>query len=54
MLEMINAMEVREDDEEFKNPVDMMFDELAEQNPDHFAVRQYAKYKLAAGDICSK
>ena len=46
---MINAMEVREDDEEFKNPVDMMFDELAEQNPDHFAVRQYAKYKLAAG-----
>ena len=32
----------------------MMFDELAEQNPDHFAVRQYAKYKLAAGDICSK
>ena len=47
--EMINAMEVREDDEEFKNPVDMMFDELAEQNPDHFAVRQYAKYKLAAG-----
>jgi len=49
LLEMINAMEVREDDEEFKNPVDMMFDELAEQNPDHFAVRQYAKYKLAAG-----
>lgn len=54
LLEIINAMEVREDDEEFKNPVDMMFDELAEQNPDHFAVRQYAKYKLAAGDICSK
>ena len=51
---MINAMEVREDDEEFKNPVDMMFDELAEQNPDHFAVRQYAKYKLAAGVVCSK
>ena len=49
LLEMINAMEVREDDEEFKNPVDMMFDELAEQNPDHFAVRQYKKYKLAAG-----
>ena len=46
---MINAMEVREDDEEFKNPVDLMFEELAEQNPDHFAVRQYAKYKLAAG-----
>ena len=54
LLEMINAMEVREDDEEFKNPVDMMFDELAEQNPDHFAVRQYAKYKLAAGVISLK
>ena len=54
LVEMINSMEVREDDEEFKNPVDMMFDELAEQNPDHFAVRQYVKYKLAAGDICSK
>ena len=49
LLEMINAMEVREDDEEFKNSVDLMFDELAEQNPDHFAVRQYSKYKLAAG-----
>ena len=54
LLEMINAMEVREDDEEFKNPVDMMFDELAEQNPNHFAVRQYAKYKLAAGVITYK
>lgn len=54
LLEMINAMEVREDDEEFKNPVDMMFDELAEQNPDHFAVRQYAKYKLAAGVVSLK
>ena len=49
LLEMINAMEVREDDEEFKNPVDLMFDELAERDPDHFAVRQYSKYKLAAG-----
>ena len=49
LLEMINAMEVREDDEEFKNPVDLMFEELAERDPDHFAVRQYAKYKLAAG-----
>ena len=49
LLEMINAMEVREDDEDFKNPVDLMFDELAEQNPDHFAVRQYVKYRLAAG-----
>ncbi|MBE5834408.1 MAG: type IV secretory system conjugative DNA transfer family protein [Butyrivibrio sp.] len=49
LLEMLNAMEVREDDEEFKNPVDLMFEELAERNPDHFAVRQYAKYKLSAG-----
>ena len=49
LLEFINAMEVREDDEEFKNPVDLMFDELAEREPGHFAVRQYAKYKLAAG-----
>ena len=49
LLEMINAMEVREDDEEFKNPVDLMFDELAQKDPDHFAVRQYLKYKLAAG-----
>ncbi len=49
LLEFINAMEVREDDEDFKNPVDLMFDELAEKNPDHFAVRQYKKYLLAAG-----
>ena len=49
LLELINAMEVREDDEEFKNPVDKMFDELAEKDPNHFAVRQYAKYRLAAG-----
>lgn len=54
LLEMINSMEIREDDETFKNAVDMVFEELAEQNPDHFAVRQYAKYKLAAGDVCSK
>lgn len=54
LLEMINAMEVREDDEEFKNPVDLMFEELEEQNPDHFAVRQYAKYKLAAGVVSLK
>ena len=49
LLEMINAMEVREDDEEYKNPVDKMFDKLAEKDPNHFAVRQYAKYRLAAG-----
>ncbi len=49
LIEMINNMEVREDDEEFKNAVDLMFDELKEREPNHFAVRQYAKYKLAAG-----
>lgn len=49
LLEFINAMEVREDDEEFKNPVDYMFEELEFKNPNHFAVRQYKKYKLAAG-----
>ena len=54
LIEFINAMEVREDDEEFQNPVDLMFEELAQKNPNHFAVRQYAKYKLAAGDLCSK
>lgn len=48
---MINAMEVREDDEEFKNAVDMLFDELEEKDPNHFAVRQYKKYKLAAGVV---
>ena len=49
MLEMLNSMEVREDDEEFKNPVDCLFYELKAKDPGHFAVRQYAKYKLAAG-----
>ena len=49
LLEMINASEAREDDENFKNAVDLMFEELAQREPDHFAVRQYAKYKLAAG-----
>ena len=54
LIEFINAMEVREDDEEFKNPVDLMFDALEAEKPNHFAVRQYKKYKLAAGDVCSK
>ena len=54
LIEFINAMEVREDDEEFKNPVDLMFDALEAENPNHFAVRQYKKYKLAAGVVCSK
>ena len=54
LIEMINTMEVREDDEDFKNPVDLMFEELAKREPHHFAVRQYAKYRLAAGVVCSK
>ena len=54
LIEFINAMEVREDDEEFKNQVDLMFDELEARSPNHFAVRQYKKYKLAAGVVCSK
>lgn len=54
LLDMINASEAREDDEEFKNPVDLMFEELQEREPEHFAVKQYLKYKLAAGVICSK
>ena len=49
LIEFINASEVREDDEEFENPVDIMFKELEKKNPNHFAVRQYKKYKLAAG-----
>ena len=49
LLEFLGAMEVREEDESFKNPVDKLFDELAASKPDHFAVRQYQKYKLAAG-----
>lgn len=46
-------MEVREDDESFKNAVDYVFDGLAKRNPQHFAVRQYAKYKLASGVVYS-
>lgn len=49
LIEFVNAMEVREDDETFENPVDLAFKELALREPQHFAVRQYAKYKLAAG-----
>ncbi|MCD8122848.1 MAG: type IV secretory system conjugative DNA transfer family protein [Clostridiales bacterium] len=49
LIEFINAMEVREDDEDFENPVDLMFKELKKKKPNHFAVRQFAKYKLAAG-----
>lgn len=49
LIEMINSMEVREEDEEFKNPVDLIFEQLEGEKPDHFAVRQYRKFKLAAG-----
>ncbi|MFR3323562.1 MAG: type IV secretory system conjugative DNA transfer family protein [Oscillospiraceae bacterium] len=54
LVEMLNTMEVREDDEEFQNQVDLMFEDLAKEKPEHFAVRQYKKYKLAAGVVCSK
>ena len=54
LLEMINASEAREDDEDFQNPVDLMFERLEEKDPEHFAVKQYKKYKLAAGVVCSK
>ena len=49
LIEMISSMEIREDNEDFQNNVDLEFEELAKRKPDHFAVRQYAKYKLAAG-----
>ena len=49
LIEFINAMEVREDDEDFQNPVDLMFEALEKTKPNHFAVRQYKKFKLAAG-----
>ena len=51
---MLNAMEVREDDESFKNAVDLLFDVLEQKDPDHFALRQYKKYKLAAGVVSLK
>ena len=49
LIDLINCMETREDQEDFQNPVDEMFERLAQKKPDHFAVRQYRKYKLAAG-----
>ncbi len=49
LIDMLNAMDTREDDEDYQNPVDIMFERLKQKNPQHFAVRQYAKYKLAAG-----
>ena len=49
LLEMLNSMDVREDDEDYQNPVDMMFEALRKKNPNHFAVRQFVKFKMAAG-----
>lgn len=53
LIEMLNASEARESDEEFKNAVDLLFEDLEKKDLNHFAVRQYRKYKLAAGVICS-
>ena len=54
LLELINASEAREDDEEFQSPVDLLFAKLEKKHPEHFAVKQYRKFKLAAGVVCSK
>lgn len=54
LIDMLNSMDAREDDEDYQNEVDLKFAALAQKKPGHFAVRQYAKYKMAAGDICSK
>lgn len=54
LLELINASEAREDDEEFQSPVDLLFAKLEKEHPDHFAVKQYRKFKLAAGVVSLK
>lgn len=54
LIDMIDASEAREDDENFKNAVDLLFEELETEKPNHFAVRQYKKYKLAAGVVSLK
>ena len=54
LLDMIDASEVREDDETYMNPIDRLFEALEKKEPTHFAVKQYKKYKLAAGVVCSK
>ena len=54
LVDMISGMEVKEDDEDFLNAVDYMFKGLEQRKPDCFAVKQYKKYKLASGDVCSK
>ena len=54
LIDMIGSMQTREDNEDFQNPIDLMFEDLEREKPDCFAVRQYKKFKLAAGDVCSK
>lgn len=54
LLDMLNACECREDDENFKSAVDLLFEQLENRNPDHFAVRQYKKFKMAAGVVSLK
>jgi len=51
LVDMINKMEVKEDDENHKNEIDFMFEELEERAPQHFALRQYKKFKLSAGGV---
>ncbi len=51
LLDLINASEAREDDEEYQSPVDLLFADLEEKDPDHFAVKQYKKFKMAAGVV---
>ena len=54
LLDLINASEAREDDEGYQSPVDLLFSLFEEKDPDHFAVKQYRKFKMAAGVVCSK
>lgn len=54
LLDLLNESETREEDETYQNPVDMMFQELEERDPQHFAVRQYKKYKMAAGNTAAE
>ena len=54
LIDMIGSMQTREDNEDFQNPIDLMFEDLEREKPDCFAVRQYKKFKLAAGVVCSK
>ena len=54
LIDMLDKMQVREDNEDYCNEVDDLFEALAQRKPEHFAVRQYLKYKMASGVICSK